>query len=1012
MNQRRGVMRRNLSRGVLIILIGTLGLLGISPSSQAQVGSPQGIPKQQYYLVFPLIYRGEFRDAQNNLRAFSRGATILVGGRFLDSVCYWTMLGETHFRMGEYTLALEQFNAALDLYSGWQSWTTRTQVPDIAEDQAAARRANVPWAVYDATARYGAFNRRMLVRLGKTPAENEDALRRGGVIDPERLQGVDIAEVMRCVALACYRRYQINGPIGQLDPVTRAVTASMVGNGGPTVVGAWTGIPKALALLSQGEINRAETILRSSLQIGGMYHPLTPIALIGLGHIAIEKNQPDAAQQLFIQASVMAAAFEQYDMLGEALQFATKIHAAKRTMQPYPPLTAAIGWAQRENRETLNATLLTAAATLSAENGNAQAAGGFLQKAKSEMARNDIRRGQTFTQWLYAAAMASFVDGDRKSGFARYAEFLRAAQSTSFWIYQIAASDNAVKQGGVSDREAEVLYDLLLEEPTPKDWLFRPEETMAFLGTPHYLPMERWFEVALTRKAEEKAIGISELIRRQRFFSTLPMGGRLLSLRWVLNAPDEALSLVARKQKVELLNRYPEYKALSDQAEALRFQLGQLPVVIDKEADEFVNQKDMLAALGRIVGQQEKILRAISLMPDPCELAFPLPLTIPQIQLELKPGQVIVTFLKTRNSYYVMKLSNDRYTIESQIPAREFDQQIRRLHKAISVGEKAAVYAPKVFQDDGWRAIAREISAMIFAKTQPQAIDNMEEIVFVPDGRAWYLPMELLQVGVGDDSVNLNERVRVRYAPLAALGVPDQRQAKRFRRSAIVASRNFLRDDEERIAAGLKDVQAALPGIETIDKTTQGPSALIAANLDQLVVWELSSEKAKEPNAFAPFQFDAGKSGADLRAWMMLPWHGVDQLILSGVSSGAEGSRKSDGSDLFLTTTGLMASGARTILISRWRVGGQSCLDLTRELLIDLGKEPASKAWQRSLDLFTDSELDQSAEPRIQDKLVDQAIKADHPFFWAGYMLIDSGSEPAIDAVEEKLEEQEDSGNE
>ena len=44
-------------------------------------------------------------------------------------------------------------------------------------------------------------------------------------------------------------------------------------------------------------------------------------------------------------------------------------------------------------------------------------------------------------------------------------------------------------------------------------------------------------------------------------------------------------------------------------------------------------------------------------------------------------------------------------------------------------------------------------------------------------------------------------------------------------------------------------------------------------------------------------------------------------------------------------------------------------------------------------------------------ELVDEPIKANHPFFWAGYMLIDSGSEPAIDAVEEKIEEQDDSGD-
>lgn len=1002
---------RRFAIGSLVCLTLLTGLCGMASSTHAQGAGNQPIPRQSYYLVFGQIYEGEFREAQANLRSLSRGAIQIVGGRFLDSVCYWTMLGESYYRLGEYSLAMEQFDAALDLYLNLQGWTTRTQIPPIAEDQGAARRSNVPWAPNDPSARYGAFNRRFLVRLGKTPAENDDALRRGGVIDPERLRSVDIAEAMRCVALACYRRYQINGPIGQLNPVTRTIATQMVGNGGSDVIGAWTGIPKALTLLSQGEINRAETILRSSLLIGGVNHPLTPLAYMGLGQIAIQKNQVDAAQELFIRASVVAAAFEQYDMVGESLRLASLMHSSKRTMLPYPPLLQAIEWAKRENRETLNAMLLTTAARLSAEGGDAQNAIAFLQRAKSEMARNDIRRSRTFTNWLYAAAMAAFVDGERKVGFARFEEFLKSAQNTSFWLYQIAAADNAVKEGVVTARESEVLYDLLLEEPAPADWTFRPEETMAFLATPHYAPMERWFEVALSRKAEEKAIGIAELVRRQRFFSVLPMGGRLLALRWVLNAPIEALGVKARKQKIDLLNRYPEYKALSDEAEAIRNQLALLPIAPEKEAAEFVQQRDLLSALGKIVGQQERTLRAIALLPDPCELAFPLPLTVPQIQLELKPGQVIVTFLQVGQNYYVMKLSNERYTIESQFSARVFNQQLRKLLNAISVGEKSAVYSPATFQNEDWRPIARELSEMIFAQTQPQAIDQLEEMVFVPDGKAWYLPMELLQVGAATESVNLNERVRVRYAPLAALGVPDQRQARRFQRSAIVASRNFLRDDKERIAAGLEDVQAALPKIETIDKTTQGPSALIAANLDQLVVWELSSEKVKDPVAFSPLQMDAGRSGGDLRSWMMLPWHGVDQLILSGVASGAEGSRNADGSELFLTTTGLMASGARTILISRWRVGGQSCLDLTRELLLDLGKEPASKAWARSLDLFTDSELDHSAEPRIQDKLIDQPIKASHPFFWAGYMLIDSGSEPVVDEVEAEAADEEDPGN-
>jgi hypothetical protein len=52
----------------------------------------------------------------------------------------------------------------------------------------------------------------------------------------------------------------------------------------------------------------------------------------------------------------------------------------------------------------------------------------------------------------------------------------------------------------------------------------------------------------------------------------------------------------------------------------------------------------------------------------------------------------------------------------------------------------------------------------------------------------------------------------------------------------------------------------------------------------------------------------------------------------------------------------------------------------------------ASASWQRAVDVATAEEPDTAREPRI--KQVDKAILTDarHPFFWAGYMLFDSGS--------------------
>jgi CHAT domain-containing protein len=85
-----------------------------------------------------------------------------------------------------------------------------------------------------------------------------------------------------------------------------------------------------------------------------------------------------------------------------------------------------------------------------------------------------------------------------------------------------------------------------------------------------------------------------------------------------------------------------------------------------------------------------------------------------------------------------------------------------------------------------------------------------------------------------------------------------------------------------------------------------------------------------------------------------------------------------------------MTTGTRTILISRWRSGGQSSLDLVREFTQELPHTTPADAWQRAVQVVSGSPLMTDAEPRV--KKSDAALQASHPFFWAGYMLVDAGS--------------------
>jgi hypothetical protein len=86
--------------------------------------------------------------------------------------------------------------------------------------------------------------------------------------------------------------------------------------------------------------------------------------------------------------------------------------------------------------------------------------------------------------------------------------------------------------------------------------------------------------------------------------------------------------------------------------------------------------------------------------------------------------------------------------------------------------------------------------------------------------------------------------------------------------------------------------------------------------------------------------------------------------------------------------------------LSRWRTGGQMNLQLVREFVQELPYGTAASAWQRSVLLARETPLDVSQEPRLK-KLDDtgEPPPASHPFFWAGYLVVDTGTRPPLEAA-------------
>jgi hypothetical protein len=175
--------------------------------------------------------------------------------------------------------------------------------------------------------------------------------------------------------------------------------------------------------------------------------------------------------------------------------------------------------------------------------------------------------------------------------------------------------------------------------------------------------------------------------------------------------------------------------------------------------------------------------------------------------------------------------------------------------------------------------------------------------------------------------------------------------------------------------------------------------------MDQLIVLDDINLEDQGPYSWSPIPIDRGKPGNALGDWLALPWQAPDTVILPGYHTAAESSlknvsRAAPGAEMFLAVCGLMSSGCRTLLISRWRSGGQTSFDIVREFAQELPHTTPADAWQRAVLVVADSRLNLQAEPRLKRATTVESPKATHPFFWSGYMLIDSGAPPKTEEPE------------
>ncbi len=155
-----------------------------------------------------------------------------------------------------------------------------------------------------------------------------------------------------------------------------------------------------------------------------------------------------------------------------------------------------------------------------------------------------------------------------------------------------------------------------------------------------------------------------------------------------------------------------------------------------------------------------------------------------------------------------------------------------------------------------------------------------------------------------------------------------------------------------------------------------------------------------------------GRTGMTFGEWVASPRKRPHMVLLPGYQSAAAGGLTRmparPGNDLFLAATDLLAAGARTVLVSRWPMGGRSTVHLMEEFVADHQHHPpsgsgsAAESWHRAVDIVSSEEPDIEREPRLTQSSEAVLLDSRHPLFWAGAMLVDCGTgdrpDPALQA--------------
>ena len=1023
MNRRLGLRRRRYLAGCLVATAAVLASSFFSSSAGAQVpgvvgggaavddGGPgrRTVPTDYYFTVLSSLYSGDYVYALKEFQACLRSAVKNGSNFWIDSICYHTMCGETYYQMGQNRLALDEFNKALTLAINFNDWMIPVRFsPTIIASQETNRP--VPWGRTERRLIIGHFPDTALIRQGQV--DQSSVVARGGLVQQAIDFPINPQEIARCICLAIRRRRDLLGPVAPHDTLNNQMITALSRR--PVQPNHWTeawiDVELGCAFAAADKDAQAKPIFEKAIITGGQFdHPLTSIALVELGRIALKAGDYDTATRYFHEASFSAFHFLDPLLIEDALRSAAVTHILANRPGVYLPATAAAEWARRQGFRQLQCQMIAMAAEGQCLADQPKVAIGMLEGTRTVTNRTGIMQSRTGAQLNYLLGLAQYQLGNIAAGDGAVNAALQYTGQSSIKLFHIGLTEQLVAAQALTLRMARDILAAILHDPLPADWLYDPLETMSVLVYPHPSAYELWFEASIESKELDykRACEIADLAKRHKFLSSQEFGGRLLNLRWLLEGPPEQLSQAAKLQRQSFMTQFPAYEKFSQQARDLQTQISQLPLIAP-DATAAKQRAAKVLELDKVCQTQEVLLRVMTLRRLPAELVFPPIRTVEEVQKSLGVGRGVMMFYMGLRGTYGFLMTDEKF---GYWPLPKSDDILKQLVELLqgcgNYGENKAMRNADL-TSTAWQKPARELFELLVRDSKSDLPYGFEELTIIPDGGLWYVPFEaLLASPRGQAPQPLLTLIRMRYAPTLGLAVGDARPRLEKGKSMVTLGKLYPTDDEEVADQAFAEFSRAVPQSESFRLKPPLPTngAIYASAADRLIAFTEILPSQNGYYQWNPTTGDRVTTGGTLNDWVRLPWHGPEQIALPGFRTAAEESLKKlnvaeAGTEIYFAVTGLLGSGARTVLISRWRPGGRTSYDLVREFMQELPYTSAAKSWQRSVSLVQQSPISPELEPRVNLEVGVSPPPPTHPFFWAPYLIVDTGSEPP-EAVKE-----------